>query len=225
MTFNQSSYRNFADKKLYMRYNHEHQYAQNLLLDTNYRFFFIFTPLLRGPYGLEPHFDIGTFSTVYAPMMGQRVAVLGWTSLYPDDTQAPYGYSVEMVREMHEVIRATNFTFPVLEFDAVHASWSGDLLTSLLNVTEFVIFFAKEESLEVAALINKGELYRIVRLCGLHRTYLRLHDTLREFVVPPPPTKRKKRWRFRPLSNSVSRKTLHFALILLIGIICFSHDT
>lgn len=196
VTFNQSSYRYFADKKLYVRYNLYQYYKRDIeYRTTNHPYFFMFTPLVKGPYGLPPILHVGIFNSQMAEYADNRSLVLGWTSLLPDDEKAPLGYTAEMVREMSAAIKTSKYTFQILEFDAVHASWSGQLLNDLFNVTKYVLFFSPEDTLQVAEDINVPELNRMVKQCGLNRTFLKVHDSVRDFIIPPPPT-RKRRNRF-----------------------------
>lgn len=222
ITFNQSSYRNFADKKLYVRYNFPHQYRSDLYEpNTHFSFFLMFTPLVKGPFGVDPLFDVQTFNQEFADKYAHRKAVLGWTSSYPDDEEAQYGYTPEMVREMQLTIEQANYTFPIIEFDAVHASWSGNLLHDLFRVTRWVMFFT-EEVLDVAGLINTPELNRMVKECGLNRTYLKVPEYIRQFIVPPPPSRKKRRWKFharnagaRVGSISIDKVALLWPMLLI----------
>lgn len=220
VTFNQTSYRNFADKKLYVRYNYLHQYSRDVQdKETHRSFFFMHTPLVKGPYGLDPLFNVSTFNERFAQVARDRVLVLSWTSLYPDDELAPFGYTAEMVKEMQATIRAAQYTFQVLEFDAVHASWSGRLLGDLFHVTKWVLFFASEETLEVANLINVPELKRMVGECGLNRTFLRVHDSVREVLVPlEVETRKRRRSRFHARNSGALRGGINLFVTLLLGV-------
>lgn len=205
VTFNQSSFRNYADKKLYVRYNYYRQYTADARWPaTNFEFFFLFTPLVKGPYGLEPLFDVKYFNQNITGKFRERTAVLGWTSLYPAEEHTPFGYTAEMVKEMHKVMTEVNYTFRVIEFDAVHASWSGDLLKSLYFVTTWVMFFIPETTEYTEKLVNVPHLDKMVKECGLNRTYLKVHDSIRDFIIPPPPTKKKRQARFHAKTGVTS---------------------
>lgn len=224
VTYNQSSFRNYADKKLYLRFEIYRYYRDAFWsADTNFRFFYISTPLLKGPYGLNPLFGIDDYNQKFAPEVEERTVVVGWTSLYPDDETAPVGYTQEMVKEMHFVLNTSKVPFPVLEFDAVHASWSGDLLDSLFHVTDFVMFTTFDEGPTLAKRTNATELNRMVQLCGLNRTYLRVHQSIRDLIDPPPPRRTKKPMKFKSLKykkgNSGGFPTINSFLISLLFIV------
>lgn len=214
VTFNQSSYRYFADKKLYVRYNLFQQYKRDMEdRNTNHAYFFMFTPLVKGPYGLPPILNVGIFNNEMVEHAGNRSLVLGWTSLLPDDERAPLGYTAEMVREMSAAIKASKYTFRILEFDAVHASWSNLLLDDLFNVTKYVMFFSSEDTLQVAEDVNVPALNRMVKQCGLNRTFLKVHESIRDFIIPPPPT-RKRRTRFFLRNLATNLKSTWFSFVL-----------
>lgn len=203
-----------------MRFNYFTEYEDALdESETDFTFFFLATPLVKGPYGHDLLFDVATFRKKFAPEIKHRVPVISWTVLYPDDELAPLGYTAENVQEMHVVMESANFTFLIIEFDAVHASWSGHLLDSLFQVTQLVMFFAEAETEEVARLINVPELARMVKVCGLNRTYLRVPESVREFIVPKV-RKRKRRPVFhkRKSGGVVMKGSLFILVFCFVGI-------
>lgn len=192
MFFNQSSYRYLADKKLFVHYEKFSHYKQDLeTKNTNHPFFFMFTPLAKGPYGSDPIMSPAQFKNL-TKHIHNRTLVLGWSSRIPKDPRENFGYDEDMVKAMHAQIEAVNYNFPVIEFDAVHASWSGRVLFSLFNVTDYVLFFNTEATLELAQAINVPQLNRMVKRCGLNRTYLRVSETIRNFIIPPRPTRKRR---------------------------------
>lgn len=187
--------------------------------DTDFTFFFLSTPLVKGPYGHDLLFDVATFRKKFAPKIKHRVPVISWTVLYPDDELAPLGYTGEMVQEMHVAMQSANFTFLIIQFDAVHASWSGHLLDSLFQVTKSVLFFAEAETEQVAGIINVPELARMVKECGLNRTFLRVPESVREFISPKVKKRKRKPIFHKQKSKGVMKgSTLIWVVCAVVGI-------
>lgn len=194
-SLNTSFFRSYADKKLYVRYP-----SRSILIDEFrsgsdvYPFYYMDISLIRGPNGLDPLITVADF-TKYIDKIGKRQIVLGWTTKYPEEETSPMGYTEKNVLDMLDIL-TINYTFPILELEAVHASYSVDIIRRLFNVTQFILISTLDQTENTANKINILELMLLVTLCGRDRVYLNIPDSARYRIVPPP----------RPITKNPNRK-------------------
>lgn len=187
-SLNTSFYRAYADKKLYVRFP-----ARSILLNEfqadsgSYPFYHMEIALAKGPYGIDP-FVSGKEFDEYTPLIQRRQMVVGWTTKYPEEDGSAMGYTKKDVRAMFSALKKVrSYSFPFIEFEAVHASHSVDILEDLFNATKFVLISTLDQTEKTARMINLPELNRMVNICGKNRVFLNVPDSVRYYIVPPPP--------------------------------------